>query len=107
MEQETTIRPAGQIRRIDDLGRVVIPKEIRSALELQEGSPLEIFMTDDAVVLKKYDEIQSLKQRVNTLYNHVLNDPNIKTNRADILRQIKDLRDMLPTPEQEIVHDDH
>ena len=43
------------VRRIDDLGRIVIPKEIRRAMRIYEGDPLEIFFdTDHNIVLKKY-----------------------------------------------------
>lgn len=50
-----TIKTTGIVRRIDDLGRIVIPKEIRRAMRIYEGDPLEIFFdTDDNIVLKKY-----------------------------------------------------
>ncbi len=45
----------GIVRRIDDLGRVVIPKEIRRSLNIKEGDPLEIYVNEDSVVYKKYD----------------------------------------------------
>lgn len=45
----------GIIRRIDDLGRIVIPKEIRRNLGIREGDPLEIGVSDDAIVLTKYN----------------------------------------------------
>lgn len=44
----------GIIRRIDDLGRVVIPKAIRKEMNIQEGEPLEIFTTKDGVLFKRY-----------------------------------------------------
>lgn len=51
----TTIKATGIVRRIDDLGRIVIPKEIRRAMRIYEGDPLEIFFdTDHNIVLKKY-----------------------------------------------------
>lgn len=46
----------GIVRRIDDLGRVVIPKEIRRTMKIKEGDPLEIFVGNGGVVLKKYRE---------------------------------------------------
>lgn len=50
-----TIKATGIVRRIDDLGRIVIPKEIRRAMRIYEGDPLEIFFdTDHNIVLKKY-----------------------------------------------------
>lgn len=41
------MKATGIIRRIDDLGRVVIPKEIRQTLKIREGDPLEIFIEDN------------------------------------------------------------
>ena len=48
------MKATGIVRRIDDLGRVVIPKEIRRTANIREGDPLEIFFQDGAVVFKKY-----------------------------------------------------
>ena len=49
------MRATGIVRRIDDLGRVVIPKEIRRTLKIKEGDPLEIFTErDGSVILKPY-----------------------------------------------------
>lgn len=48
------MKATGIIRRTDDLGRVVIPKEIRRTLSIHEGDPLEIFLYEDCVCFKKY-----------------------------------------------------
>ena len=48
------MKSTGIIRRIDDLGRIVIPKEIRRTLRIGEGSPMEIFVTEEGILLKKY-----------------------------------------------------
>lgn len=48
------MKATGIVRRMDDLGRVVIPKEIRRNLHLKEGDPLELFTEDGAVVFRKY-----------------------------------------------------
>lgn len=48
------MKATGIIRRTDDLGRVVIPKEIRRKMNIREGEPLEIFLENDGVVFKKY-----------------------------------------------------
>lgn len=56
-----TLKATGIVRRIDDLGRVVIPKEIRRTLRIREGDPLEIFVDRDGeVILKKYSPIGEL-----------------------------------------------
>ncbi|MBQ7656157.1 MAG: stage V sporulation protein T [Clostridia bacterium] len=52
------LRATGIVRRIDELGRVVIPKEIRRTLRIREGDPLEIYTDRDGeVILKKYSPI--------------------------------------------------
>ena len=48
------MKETGIVRRIDDLGRVVIPKEIRHNMKISEGEPLEIFVEDDSIIFKKY-----------------------------------------------------
>ncbi|PKM51509.1 MAG: stage V sporulation protein T [Firmicutes bacterium HGW-Firmicutes-7] len=55
------MKATGIVRRIDDLGRVVVPKEIRRTLRIREGDPLEIFTDKDGeIILKKYSPIGEL-----------------------------------------------
>ena len=55
------MKATGIVRRIDDLGRVVIPKEIRRTMRIREGDPLEIFTDSDGeVVFKKYSPVGEL-----------------------------------------------
>ena len=55
------MKATGIVRRIDDLGRVVIPKEIRRTLRIREGDPLEIYTaTDGEVIFKKYSPVGEL-----------------------------------------------
>ncbi len=55
------MKATGIVRRIDDLGRVVIPKEIRRNLRIREGEPLEIYVDREGeVILKKYSAISGL-----------------------------------------------
>jgi len=67
------LKATGIVRRIDDLGRVVIPKEIRRTLRIREGDPLEIFVDREGeVILKKYSPIGELgdfaKEYADSLY---------------------------------------
>lgn len=48
------MKATGMVRKVDDLGRIVIPKEIRRVLEIAEKDPVEIFVDNDQIVLKKY-----------------------------------------------------
>ena len=51
----------GIVRRIDDLGRIVIPKEIRKKLRIRDGENLEILVRDDEIVLKKYSVMKNIE----------------------------------------------
>ena len=60
-KEESILKPTGIVRRLDDLGRIVIPKEIRRTLRIREGDPLEIFTDRDGeIILKKYCPIGEL-----------------------------------------------
>lgn len=54
------MKSTGVLRRIDELGRIVIPKEIRNKLKIKTGESMEIFVNGDAVVLKKYSYMSDL-----------------------------------------------
>lgn len=45
----------GIIRRIDDLGRITLPKEIRRIMKINEGDPIMIYLDKDSIILKKYN----------------------------------------------------
>ena len=55
------MKATGIVRRIDDLGRIVVPKEIRRTLRIREGDPLEIFTSREGeIMLKKYSPVGEL-----------------------------------------------
>lgn len=56
------MKATGIVRRVDDLGRVVIPKEIRRSLKIREGDPLEIFIENNGVCFQKYSTLGSLAE---------------------------------------------
>lgn len=57
------MKSTGVIRRIDDLGRIVIPKEIRKNLRIKEGDNLEVFVDNEDIILRKY----SMMNKINDL----------------------------------------
>ena len=61
------IKSTGIVRRIDDLGRVVIPKEIRRQHNIDEGDPLELFVYGDYLCLKKYSTKPELLEKMDSL----------------------------------------
>ncbi len=49
------MRSVGIVRKIDELGRIVLPKELRTSLSIDVGDPMEIFVDGSAIMLKKYE----------------------------------------------------
>ena len=83
------MKATGIVRRVDDLGRVVIPKEIRRTCNIREGDPLEIFLQDGAVVFRKYnltyrDDLMATLQDAADYYDNYEDDRAT----ADQLRKI-------------------
>ncbi len=61
------MKATGIVRRIDDLGRIVIPKEIRKTLKLDVGDPLEIYVENDELIFKKYSPIKGITDLSHTV----------------------------------------
>ena len=51
---EQSLKSTGMVRKVDELGRVVLPKEIRTMLGIDKKDPLEIFISGESIILKKY-----------------------------------------------------
>ncbi len=66
------MKSTGVVRRIDELGRIVLPKEIRKNLKIKAGDSLEIFMNDRDIVLSKYNVFDDKKDLFDMLANSVL-----------------------------------
>jgi stage V sporulation protein T len=64
------MKSTGIIRRMDDLGRVVIPKEIRRTLNIEEGEPFEIYTEENAVIFKKYEVVDTV-QKIRDLISNI------------------------------------
>ena len=61
------MKATGVVRRIDDLGRIVIPKEIRRNLRIRDGESLEIFVDDNNIVLKKFSIMRNVDEYASNL----------------------------------------
>ena len=108
------MRATGIVRRIDDLGRVVIPKEIRRQVGIQEGDPLEIFTIKEndktMVVFAQYDEPMTDTIKIKTEdYENAINEIDALSNEVcayapndmiDRLREIAEsFKNLLPKEE--------
>ena len=82
------MKTTGIIRRIDDLGRIVIPKELRKNLHIKNGDTLEIFVDSEGIVLKKYSPIESVEDvaiKYADSFNQVLKHNIIVTDKDKVI----------------------
>ena len=90
------MKSTGVTRKIDDLGRIVIPKEIRKNLGIRDGESLEIFTEEDSIILKKHSEIEKfedLGKKLSDLIESIFKVDVIITDRAKVIASTK--RDIL------------
>ena len=82
------MKQTGVTRKIDELGRIVIPKEIRKNLGIRDGETLEIFTSDDSIILKKYFEVrkyEDLSSRLCELIKNIYNVDLVITDREKVI----------------------
>ncbi|MGN1379372.1 MAG: AbrB/MazE/SpoVT family DNA-binding domain-containing protein [Bacilli bacterium] len=82
------MKSTGIIRKIDDLGRIVIPKEIRNLLNIQNNDNIEIYIENKNIILSKYDKAMDLKSYADKLVDIVTNNSDIRlfiTNKENII----------------------
>lgn len=94
------MKATGIVRRIDDLGRIVIPKEIRRAMRVREGDPLEIFLDcEGGVTFKKYYPEITYEEDIDDMIKVMQDDYDLKCPEA--VELLKQARDILKNREQE------
>jgi len=64
------VKATGIVRRVDQLGRIVLPKELRETLNIDKKDPMEIYVEDDTVILKKYEPGCTLCSSVDNLISY-------------------------------------
>lgn len=61
------MKATGIIRKVDELGRIVLPKDIRRSLNLKVGTPLEIYINGTSLILRQYSQLQNLQEQANDI----------------------------------------
>lgn len=82
------MKTTGVIRRIDELGRIVIPKEIRRNLGIRDGENIEIFTAESSIILKKHSRLTNVEEiieRLGDLTNSIMNYNIIITDREKVI----------------------
>lgn len=82
------MKNTGVIRKIDELGRIVVPKEIRKNLNIKNGEDVQIYVEEDKIILKKYQKMGSIKEKAQkylTLFSKFINNDIFITDREKII----------------------
>ena len=82
------MKETGILRRIDELGRIVVPKEIRKKLKIREGDNLDIFVSEDNVILRKYSPLNDLETILKILLEGIKNNTNLSVVVTDLSKVI-------------------
>ncbi len=85
------MKATGIIRRIDELGRLVIPKEIRRNLKIRDGENMEIFIDESSIILKKYSKMEdalTYVKNITELLGDLTNEKIIVTDRDKIIATV-------------------
>lgn len=87
------MKSTGVVRKIDELGRIVIPKEIRRNLNIKDNEEIEIFVDNDSIILKKYYRLLTLKELAKkyiTILEKFISNPLFITDREKIIISSKE-----------------
>jgi AbrB family transcriptional regulator (stage V sporulation protein T) len=94
----SSLKGSGITRKIDELGRIVVPKEMRYNLGIRDGEPLEINLQDDAIIIRKYSQVENIKsisENIINIFYDVCNIDIIITDREKIVATTKTLKHLI------------
>ena len=87
------MKATGIVRRIDDLGRIVIPREIRRTMQIEVGEPMELFLEDDKVCFKRYSG--GCKDDIKKLIYEVCDDDYATYNKDGVLELLREAEQLM------------
>ena len=93
------MRYTGIVRRVDDLGRILIPREVRRAVRIHEGDPFEIAYDENGVYFEKYNVNEGLMEQIQSVLQAVKTDDDIENGkRAEVSKYLQLAVDALNSP---------
>jgi transcriptional pleiotropic regulator of transition state genes len=69
------MKATGIVRKVDELGRIVLPKELRDTLDIDIKDPIEIFTENDTIILRKYQPACGYADQIKRIRNNIAGDP--------------------------------
>lgn len=99
LEEKCNMKATGIVRRIDELGRIVVPKEIRRTMRIREGDPMEIYTSEEGtILLKKYSpvgELSGISVQIAESMNHCGGNIAVITDRDRVIAVSGGKRDIV------------
>jgi len=95
------LNKSGITRRIDELGRIVIPKEMRINLGIREGEPLEISVDNKVILIKKYSQVENIKdvsQKICNVISDICNIDLLISDREKVIVASSNLKKLINEP---------
>jgi transcriptional pleiotropic regulator of transition state genes len=86
------MKNTGIVRKLDELGRITLPIELRRTLNITERDPIEIFVDEDKIVLQKYEATKALNDRVDKLRDDIIanvSSPILAYKLVDLMKEVK------------------
>ena len=85
------MKPTGIVKRVDELGRIVIPKEIRRRYKITEGTPLELLIDDtrNQIILQRYDSVNDVSTMLEFALDAVTEDKTL-LNQSSMVKELRD-----------------
>lgn len=90
------MKATGIVRRVDSLGRIVIPKEICRTFGIREGDSLEIYTDNDSLIFRRYDNALPLQDSLQRLKQDVLKSRDLQ-NHPGVLNKLYELENLIGT----------
>ena len=94
------MKSTGVVRKIDELGRIVIPKEIRRTLGIRDGENLEIYIEEDKIILQKQmviESVQDISKQLIAILNDIYDYNFLITDRDSVITGNKEFKDLINT----------
>lgn len=94
------MKSTGVVRKIDELGRIVIPKEIRRTLGIRDGENLEIYIEEDKIILQKQmviESVQDISKQLIAILNDIYDYNFLITDRDSVIAGNKEFKDLINT----------
>ena len=89
------MKATGIVRHVDELGRVVLPIELRRTLHISTGDSLEFYVESDRIVLKKYDTVGDMEQLLDSVEKYIMEDELPPKVHTKLLKKLGEMRKVL------------